>query len=261
MSDEELVKVERDEYKATVTIDRAEKRNAMSRATVSQLTDAFEELGSDDQLRAIVLTGAGDKAFCAGGDVGDQQPDGGPLGMHKERGGFADMLIAMNRSQTSIIARVNGKALGGGFGLVLNCDMAVAANDATFGTPEIKLGLFPMMITAVIQRNLHRKHALELMFTGEQIGGDRALEMGIVNRVADEGELDDELDDLVDRVTSFSPAILGLGRQAFYDTQDMGFEEALRTLHSELTINTLAEDAAEGIMAFMAKRDPEWKGK
>lgn len=261
MSDEQLVKIDRTEHKATVTIDRPEKRNALSQATVDQLTEAFEELGSDDQLRAIVLTGAGDKAFCAGGDVSDQQPGGGPLGMHKARGGFADMLLAMNRSRAPIVARVNGKALGGGFGLVLNCDLAIAASDATFGTPEIKLGLFPMMITAVIQRNLHRKHALELMFTGQQIGGERALEMGIVNRVADDGALDEELDDLVDRITSFSPAILGLGRQAFYDTQDMGFEEALRTLHSELTINTLAEDAAEGIMAFMAKRDPEWKGK
>lgn len=260
MSDQH-VKIERDETVATVTIDREEKRNALADQTVVELTEAFEELGQDEQLRAMVVTGAGDKAFCAGGDVGDQQSAGGPLGMHKSRGGFADMLIAMNRSETPIIARVNGKALGGGFGLLLNCDMAVAAHDATFGTPEIKLGLFPMMIMAVIQRNLHRKHAMEMMFTGKELGGERALEFGIVNRVADEGELDEELGELVDRVASFSPAILGLGRQAFYDTQDMSFEEALRKLHSELTINTLAEDAAEGIMAFMAKRDPEWKGK
>ena len=257
----EDIKVERQDTVATVTIDRPQRRNALSQGTIEELTAAFRELGSDDQLRAIVLTGEGDKAFSSGGDLGDQQSGGGPLGMHKGRGGFADMLVAMNRSATPIIARVNGKALGGGFGLALHCDLAVAAQDASFGTPEIKVGLFPMMITAVIQRNLQRKHAMELMLTGERIDAQRALELGVVNRVAEEGKLDEAVDELVEKVASYSPAILGLGRQAFYDTQDMGFEEALRALQSELTINTLAEDAAEGIMAFMAKRKPEWKGK
>lgn len=260
MSDQ-LVKIEKNEKVATITIDREERRNALSQGTVLQLQAAFEELGGDDQLRVIVLTGAGDKAFSSGGDLGDQKSGGGPLGMHKGRGGFADLLITMNRCPKPIVARVNGKALGGGFGLVLNCDLAVAASDASFGTPEIRVGLFPMMITAVIQRNLQRKHALELMLTGERIDAERALQIGVVNRVAAEGELDAEVDELVGKVASYSPAILGLGRQAFYDTQDMGFEEALRALHSELTINTLAEDAAEGIMAFLGKRDPQWKGK
>ncbi len=255
------VTVEKTDTVATVTIDREERRNALSQGTVHDLTAAFGDLSGDEQLRAIVLTGAGDKAFSSGGDLGDQQSGGGPLGMHKGRGGFADLLLAMNRCSKPIIARVNGKALGGGFGLALNCDLAVAASHAQFGTPEIKVGLFPMMITAVIQRNLARKHAMELMLTGERIGADRALEIGVVNRVADEGELDAAVDELVSKVASFSPAILGLGRQAFYDTQDMNFEEALRALQSELTINTLAEDAAEGIMAFMGKREPEWKGR
>ncbi len=260
MSDE-LIKIDIDETVASVTIDREQRRNALSQQTVEQLTEAFQSLGENDELRAIVLTGAGDKAFSSGGDLGDQQSSGGPLGMHLARAGFADLLIAMNRCPKPIIARVNGKALGGGFGLVLNCDLAVAAEEAQFGTPEIKVGLFPMMITAVIQRNLHRKHALELMLTGQRIDAARALEIGVVNRVAPEGKLDETVAELVDRVASFSPAVLGLGRQAFYDTQDMGFEEALRALHSELTINTLTEDAAEGIMAFLGKREPQWKGR
>ena len=259
MTDQVLV--EREGTRATITINREERRNALSAGVVEALTGAFQELGADPQLRAIVLTGAGEKAFCAGGDLGDQAPGGGPLGMHQARGGFVELLLAMNRCPKPIIARVNGHALGGGFGLVLNCDLAVAAAHATFGTPEVRVGLFPMMITAVIQRNLHRKHALELMLTGERIDADRALSFGVVNRVAPEGKLDETLEALVERVASFSPAVLGLGRQAFYDTQDMGFEQALRTLHSELTINTLAEDAAEGIMAFLSKRDPNWKGR
>ena len=261
MSDYELINVEVDGPVATVTIDREERRNALSQSTVEELTQAFSSLGEEDELRAIVLTGAGEKAFCAGGDLGDQAPSGGPLGMHRGRAAFVELMLTMSRCPKPIIARVNGKALGGGFGLVLNCDLAVAAHDAQFGTPEIKVGLFPMMITAVIQRNLHRKHALELMLTGERIDAARALEIGVVNRVADEGDLDGEVQRLVKKVTAYSPAILALGRQAFYDTQDMSFEQALRALHSELTINTLAEDAAEGIMAFLGKRKPEWKGR
>lgn len=259
MTDQVLI--ETDGTRATIRINRPERRNAISQGVVEGLTEAFRELGDDRELRVIVLTGTGEKAFCAGGDLGDQAPGGGPLGMHQARGGFVELMLAMNRCPKPIIARVNGHALGGGFGLVLNCDMAVAASHATFGTPEVKVGLFPMMITAVIQRNLHRKHALELMLTGERIDAERALSFGVVNRVAPEGGLDETLGELVDRVSSFSPAVLGLGRRAFYDTQDMSFEEALRALHSELTINTLAEDAAEGIMAFMTKREPNWKGR
>lgn len=257
----EVLKIDKKEFVATITIDREDRRNALSQAVVKELTLAFQELGAEPQLRVIVLTGAGEKAFCAGGDLGDQMPGGGPLGMHQARGSFVDLLLAMNRCPKPIVARVNGHALGGGFGLVLNCDLAVASPTATFGTPEVKVGLFPMMITAVIQRNLHRKHALELMFTGKRIDAEHAVKIGVINSVAAEGKLDEEVDELVQRVASFSPAVVGLGRRAFYGTQDMNFEEALRTLHSELTINTLAEDAAEGIMAFMTKRDPQWKGQ
>ena len=259
MSD--VVSIERQGHVGTVTITREERRNALSQGVVEGLIAALNELGAEPELRAIVITGAGEKAFCAGGDLSDQQASGGPLGMHEGRGSFVELLLTMSRCPKPLIARVNGHALGGGFGLVLSCDMAVAAPNATFGTPELKVGLFPMMITAVIQRNLHRKHALELMLTGQRISAGRALEIGVVNHVAEEGQLDEKLGELLTRVTAFSPAIVKLGRQAFYDTQDMGFEQALRTLQAQLTINTLAEDAAEGIMAFISKREPDWKGR
>lgn len=259
MSDELLIEVEG--TLARLTINRPDRRNALSSGVVGDLTRAFDELSARDELRAIVLTGVGDKAFCAGGDLGDQVGEGGMLGMHHARGSFADLLLTMNRCAKPIIARVNGHALGGGFGLLLNCDLAVASNTALFGTPEIKVGLFPMMIMAVIQRNLSRKQAMELMLTGERISADEALNIGVLNRVVAPEELDEATDKLAQKVASFSPAILRLGRQAFYKTQDMSFEEALRTLHNELTINTLAEDAGEGIMAFLSKREPDWKGR
>lgn len=259
MSDELLIEVEG--TLARLTINRPDRRNALSSGVVSELTRAFDELSARDELRAIVLTGAGDKAFCAGGDLGDQVGEGGMLGMHHARGSFADLLLTMNRCAKPIIARVNGHALGGGFGLLLNCDLAVASNTALFGTPEIKVGLFPMMIMAVIRRNLSRKQAMELMLTGERISADEALNIGVLNRAVAPEALDEATDALAQKVASFSPAILRLGRQAFYKTQDMSFEEALRTLHNELTINTLAEDAGEGIMAFLSKREPDWKGR
>ncbi len=260
MSTEELLTIEVADRIATVTIDREDKRNALSQAVVRGLSASFEDLGARDDVGVIVMTGAGDKIFSAGGDLGDQQGDGA-LEMHEGRGAFAEMLMAMHRCDVPIIARVNGHALGGGFGLALNCDLVVASEEATFGTPEIKVGLFPMMIMAVIVRNIGRKRALEMMFTGERVSAEQAVEWGIANYSVPAEDLDDEVHALASRVAGFSPAILKLGRRAFYKTQDMSFDQALHNLHNELTINTLAEDAAEGIMAFFGRRDPEWKGK
>lgn len=259
MSEEILTDI--DGKVATVTINRPNRRNALSGAVVGGLTETFRELSDNDDITVVVLTGAGDKAFCAGGDLMDQQMGGGALAMHEDRGGFAEMLLAMNQCAKPLIARVNGHALGGGFGLMLNCDIAVGSTNASFGTPEIKVGLFPMMIMAVIQRNIGRKKAMEMMLTGKRLSADEAVDYGIINYAVEPDELDDKVAELAERVAGFSPAILKLGRRAFYKTQDMSFEQALRTLHNELTINTLTEDAAEGIMAFIGKRDPEWKGK
>lgn len=246
---------------ATITLNRPARRNALTPTIVTGLTQHLIELSERDDVGVIVITGAGDKAFCAGADLLNQQAAEGALAMHHDRGAFAQLLIQMHRCARPIIAKVNGHALGGGFGLALNCDLVVASEAATFGTPEIKVGLFPMMIMAVIAKNLGRKRAMELMLTAERVSGPDAVTMGIANACVPADKLDEHVHALATRVAGFSPAVLRLGRQAFYKTQDMSFEQALGTLQNELTINTLAEDAAEGIMAFFSNQPPQWKGR
>lgn len=246
---------------AQVMIDRPERRNALSGEVVEELIASFVALGKREDVGVIVLTGAGEKVFCAGGDLGDQNMQSGALSMHHSRKSFMELMLAMQRCEKPIIARVNGHALGGGFGLALNCDLVVASDRATFGMPEIKVGLFPMMIMAVVRRNIGRKLTMEMMLTGDRVSAQVALEKGMINRAVSPEKLDEEVEALARKIAGHSPAILRLGRDAFYATQDMGFEQAIGYLQSQLTINTLAEDASEGIMAFLEKRDPQWKGR
>lgn len=261
MSEHQDVKVEVSERIAHVTINREARRNALSGSAIEGLLDAIRSCSRREDVGAIVITGAGDRVFCAGGDLGDQRMNEGALGMHHDRGEFVELLLAMQQCSKPIIGRINGHALGGGFGLALSCDVVIASSAATFGMPEIKVGLFPMMIMAVVVRNVGRKRAMEMMLTGERISAEQALELGIINRVVPPEELDASVDEMAQKIAGFSPAVLRLGRSAFYATQDMNFEQALRYLQSQLSLNTLAEDAAEGIMAFMERREPEWKGR
>ena len=258
---DDILQTDRADGVTTLTIDRPERRNALSNAMVAALREGFAEVAADSETRVVVLTGAGEKSFCAGGDLGDMSPSDGLLDLHHQRAGYAELLLEMQRLPQPIVGRINGDALGGGFGLALACDIAIAADTARFGTPEIKVGLFPMMIMALIQRHVGRKAAMEMMLTGQRFDAQRALELGCINRVVAASELDEAVGEVTEKIGSFSPAILRLGRKAFYETQDMNFEQALRTLHNELTLATLSEDASEGIMAFLSKRDPQWQGR
>jgi enoyl-CoA hydratase len=246
---------------AWITINRPERRNALSDEVIDDLTGAVTAAGGDVDARVVVLTGAGDQAFCAGADLGGFTGEGSRVQMHHGRRKLADLFIAMQRCPKPIIARVNGKALAGGFGLMLACDLVVAAGDAEFGTPEINVGLWPYMITAVISRNVPRKIALEMMLTGKRVPADEAARWGIVNRVVAREDLDQAVDDVVGELAGKSPLILRLGKESFYRAQDMSFEDALSYLHSMLTVNLESEDVIEGVTAFAQKRKPEWKGR
>ena len=245
---------------ARITIDRAEKRNAINPEVVRGIATALTR-AEEDRVKVVVLTGAGDKAFCAGGDLGGMAGADGKVGEHFLRAEVGDLFTQMRRSDVPIVARVNGHALAGGFGLMLACDLVVAAEDAEIGTPEVNIGLWPFMISALIQRDVPRKIALEMMLTGKRVPVSEGERWGFVNRVVPRSELDAAVDELVEVVASKSPLIARLGKRSFYEAEDMDTDSALRYLAGMLTVCLSSEDTIEGVTAFIQKRAPEWKGR
>ncbi len=245
---------------ATVTIDDPERRNPLSIETMAGLADAVSSAGSDEDVRVIVLTGAGDRAFSAGGDLSGGFVDS-PLPDHQGRGALADLFRAMRSNPKPIVGRINGAALGGGFGVAAACDITIAADHARFGTPEINLGLWPMMISAVLLPLVPRKQLLEMMLVGRIVDAAEARELGIVTRVVPSAELDTAVGDVVATLVSKSSAALALGKSSFYAMEGMDIDTALDHLQIGLTAVSFTEDAAEGVQAFLEKRPPEWKGR
>ena len=245
---------------ATITIDDPERRNALTNEAMTEFVVALRAACAAGDVRVIVVTGAGDRAFSAGGDLSGGFVDA-PLAGHGERGALADLVRGMRRCSKPVVGRVNGHALGGGLGLVAGCDVAIAADHATFGTPEIGVGLWPMMITAVLNPLTPRRPLLEMMLTGRRFGAREAANLGIINRVVLADELDDAVDEMVEALSAQSPAILALGKAAFYAVEDMDLDTALDHLHIGLTAVATTEDAAEGVKAFLDKREPNWNGR
>ena len=243
---------------ATITIDDVERMNPLSNQEMRSLLDAVQRAGVDEHARVILITGAGDRAFSAGGDLRSGFVDD-PLGGHAMRGSLADLFRAMRRNPKPIIGRINGVALGGGFGVAAACDITIAVDRAKFGTPEIDLGLWPMMISTVLVPLVPRKVLLEMMMTGKVVSADEARDLGIVNRVVASEDLDDAVQTTTDLLLQKSSAALALGKEAFYNIVDMDTDTALDHLHIGLTALARTEDAAEGVAAFVEKRDPEWK--
>jgi enoyl-CoA hydratase/carnithine racemase len=244
----------------TLTLNRPDRRNALTPDLITELTIALSRAEADPEVGAVVLTGAGDKAFCAGADL--TPPAGeGLLAVHAERRYFADLLLALTRYGKPIIGAANGHALAGGFGLLQACDFVIARRDARYGTPEIRRGLFPMMILAVLLRTLGRRRALELALTGREIDGETLERWGGANRVVEADAVIPEAQALGEQLAALPGGVMALGRRALFAAEDLPFASQLDHLHAQLTLNTLAEDAAEGIAAFLEKREPEWTGR
>lgn len=250
---------ERSHGVARLTIDRAEKRNALTWEAVSALRALVTQARVDPTVRVVVLTGAGDQAFCAGADLaGMASGQDDPAVLHAARGELAQLFGDLWALGKPTIARVRGYALAGGFGLACACDLVVAADDAVFATPEIDVGLWPHMITVPLVRSMAPKRALELMMTGRRVTAAEAERIGFVTTVVPVAELDATVDALANTLAAKSPTALRLGRDAFYATWDMAAAEALAALHPLLSVTASTADAAEGLAAFRDKRPARW---
>jgi enoyl-CoA hydratase/carnithine racemase len=249
-----------------ITINRPERRNAMSWGVMAGIRHALAQAKADPDVRVIVLTGAGDEAFCAGADLGGMGDAGhgadqGFLDQHRSRGVLAAVFEDLWHLGKPTMARVQGWAMAGGLGLALACDLVVASDRARFGAPEINVGLWPYMITVPLMRSMPPKKALELMLTGRVVAADEAERIGFVTRVVPHQDLDGAVDELAATLASKSPAVMLLGREAFYGVWDTAAGEALAHLHALLTLTNQTDDAAEGISAFLEKRPPRWTGR
>jgi enoyl-CoA hydratase/carnithine racemase len=260
MSDEELLHEVTDGV-ARLTLNRPERRNALSWSLIESLRAAVRAARDDPEVRVVLLRGAGDRAFCAGADLTGMRADAGYAEIHRARGELAGLFDDLWRLGKPTIAAVQGYCLAGGFGLALSCDLVVAADDATFGTPEIDVGLWPYMITVPLCRSMPPKRALELMMTGRRIDAAEADRMGFLTRVVPVEQLVPTVDELAATLAGKSPSVMRLGRDSFYAVWDQSASDALALLHPMLTVTTELEDAAEGIAAFIEKRPPRWTGR
>lgn len=244
---------------ARVTLNRPDKRNPIGLETCGELVHALGVLRGEAAVHVIVITGAG-AVFSAGGDLGAMQGPAPAAGAIAPAS-LVELFTTMHGVGKPIIAMVNGHALAGGLGLMVACDLAIAADSAGFGTTEIAVGLWPMMITAEITRNIGRKRTLEMMLTGRRLDAAEALAAGLVNQVVAAAELEAVTMKLAGELADRSPAALALGLRAFYTAQDLAYEPALKHLEGELGRVLALEDAREGITAFLQKRKPVWKGR
>ncbi|MBA2629684.1 MAG: enoyl-CoA hydratase/isomerase family protein [Thermoleophilaceae bacterium] len=251
----------RDDGVATIALDAPETRNALSSELLGDVIAAFTSARDDERVRCVVLTSTHDKVFSAGGNL-DQFAAEVPI-VHKHFGTerFPELFTLIMQLGKPTICAANGHVLAGALGVALACDLIVAKDTATFGTPEINVGVFPFMIMALIYRNVPRKKANELLLLGERISAQEAQTIGIVNRVVADAEFDAVVDDWAVRLAAKSPVLMKLGKDAMYRQMDMAFSDALDHLRSQLSLAFTTEDIQEGVRAFFEKRDPHWTGR
>ena len=252
----DAVKSSRREGRLTLTIDRPQRRNALNAEVIAALQDGLRQAGSDRAVRVVILTGAGDQAFCAGADLAK---DPFAFDFATPTTAYADLLRMAAMLAVPLVARVNGACMAGGMGLLAMCDLAVAARHAVFGLPEAKIGVFPMQVLAVLQSQVPQRVLAQLCLTAEPIGAARALEVGLVNEVAD--DLDAAVEQLVSRVESNSPAALRRGLYAMKAMRTMSFQQAIAFAEGQVGLLAQTQDAREGIAAFQEKRKPQWSGR
>jgi enoyl-CoA hydratase len=246
---------------ATIALDQPDTRNALSDELLSDLLAAFAAARADGGVRCVVLASMHATTFSAGGNLGGFAADVPLVHKHLATARFPELFALIGELGKPTVCAVNGHCLAGALGLALACDLVVAAEEATFGTPEINVGLFPFMILALIGRNIGRKKMSELLLLGERVDAREAERLGLVNKVVPRAELDAAVADWAGRLAAKSPVMMRLGKDALWRQQDMALEDAWDFLRAQLTIAFSTEDIQEGVRAFFEKREPVWTGR
>jgi enoyl-CoA hydratase len=246
---------------ATITLDEPDTRNALSPELLQALIAAFERAREDEEVRCVVLASSHETVFSSGANLGGFAGDLTLVQRHFGSERFVELFKLIGALGKPTLCAARGHVLAGALGIALACDLIVASERATFGTPEINVGAFPFMIMALIYRNVPRKRANELLLLGERWSAQDAHAVGIVNRVVPAVEFDAAVADWADKLASKSPLIMRLGKEAMRRQLDMPLDDALDYLRAQLTLATSTEDIVEGVTAFFQKREPQWKGR
>ncbi len=246
---------------ATITLNDPDTRNALSAEMLSGLIGAFERARDDEQVRCVVLGSSHEKVFSSGANLSGFSGEVPLVHKHFASERFVGLFKLIGSLGKPTICAAGGHVLAGALGIALACDLVVASEQATFGTPEINVGVFPFMIMALIYRNVPRKKANELLLLGERFDAQQALGAGLVNKVVPAGELDAAVGEWATKLAGSSPVIMRLGKEAMRRQMDMGLDDALDYLRSQLSLALSTEDIVEGVSAFFGKREPQWKGR
>lgn len=243
---------------ATLTLNRPERRNALSYTEMHEIYEGLQEVAADDSIRVLIIRGAGGN-FCAGADLNEVM-NKTVIEYRRHFAVLPEVFRSIARLGRPVIAAVEGYALAGGCGLASACDLTIASADAKFGVTEIKIGLFPMVISAPIFRLIGRKRGFELFFTGEMFSAQEAERIGLINHAVPKEQFEDDVMALANKLAALSPTVLRLGKDALYTQSDMEYFKAMDYLKEMVAVTSVTEDSKEGISAFLNKRKPEWKG-
>ncbi|MGH3469709.1 MAG: enoyl-CoA hydratase/isomerase family protein [Thermocrispum sp.] len=253
-----LVQVTVDDHVAVLTLNDPDTRNALSDELLDELLAALEQIRADDTVRAVVLTSSHEKTFSSGGNVKAFADDRPTVSKYAGLERFPRLFTAMGGLGKPVLCAANGDVLAGAFGLALSCDLILAKEGVRFGCPEITIGAFPFMISALIYRNIGRMKANELMFMGEMIDAAEAMDLGIVNRVVPAAEFDETVRRWALKLATQSPLLMRLGKNAIDATRDQSLPAALDHMRAQLALAFTTSDLCEGVQAFRERRDPTW---